>query len=322
LQRSTPTLNDLTPWGSGLLRPEGVAVARDGRVYASDANAAVSEILADGSLRPIGTAGGEPNGINLTADGDAMVIANFAAHSLQQLDLASGEVTTLCDEVEGRPLRFANYPIVARDGTIYCTSSTQGGEFLPVLVSGVADGYIFRLAPGGTVDVVARDIPFANGLALDADEAFLYCVRTSPGDVVRFPVLADGRLGAEEPYGPPMGTRDVYGEEAATLLWGEGERNEFTADWGVLTAWGCTDGCAFDAAGNLWVTVPAAGRITAITPEQQLVTVAEDPTVLLAPTNVSFGGSDGCDVYVGSLFAPYVVKARSSVPGLLLAGQR
>lgn len=317
-----PALSELAPWGTGLNRPEDVAVSRDGRVYASDANAAVSEILADGSLRPIGKAGGEPNGINLTTDGQAVLIANFAGHALQRLDLASGEVTTLCDEVEGQPLRFPNYPIVARGGTIYCTSSTQGGDFLPVLVSGVADGYIFRITTDGVTDIVARGIPFANGLALDADETFLYCARTSPGDIVRFRILDDGRLGTEEPYGPPLGTRSAYGEDAAQLLWGDGERSELTANWGVLSTWGCTDGCAFDADGNLWVTIPAAGKIVAITPEQRLLTVAEDPTVMIAPTNICFGGPDGRDVYVGSLFAPYVVTARSSVPGLLLAGQR
>jgi gluconolactonase len=322
LHPSAPSLDNLTPWGNGLNRPEGVAVARDGRVYASDANAAVSEILPDGSLRPIGMAGGQPNGINITTNGEAVVIANFEGHSLQQLDLASGEVSTLCDQVEGRPLRFANYPIIARDGTIYCTSSTQGGDYVTVLTSGVADGYIFRLSTTGAIDVVAQDIPFANGLALDADEDFLYCARTSPGDIVRFPILSDGRLGAEEPYGPPMGEREVYGEEAAYVLWGDGDRNQTTADWGVLSTWGCTDGCAFDVAGNLWVTVPAAGKINVITPDLEVVTVAEEPSVLIAPTNVTFGGSDGCDVYIGSLFAPYVAKARSSVPGLMLAGQR
>jgi gluconolactonase len=317
-----PTLSDVMPWGMGLNRPEGVAVARDGRVFASDASAAVSEILPDGSLRPIGSAGGEPNGINLTVDGDAMVIANMAGHSLQRLDLASGEVSILCDEVERQPLRFANYPIVAGDGTIYCTSSTQAGDYLSVLVSGVADGYIFRLTPDGVADIVAADIQFANGLALDADETFLYCAQTSPGDIVRYPILPGGALGDGERFGPPMGERSVYGEEAALAIWGDGERTDATMDFGVMATWGCSDGCAFDVDGNLWVTVPGSSRISAITPEGELVTVAEDPSVLIAPTNVAFGGPDNCDVYVGSLFAPYVVKARSSVPGLLQAGQR
>ena len=211
---------------------------------------------------------------------------------------------------------------MASDGTIYCTSSTQDGEYLSVLVSGVADGFVFRVTPDGGVDVVARDIPFANGLALDEDESFLYCVRTSPGDVVRYPILPDGRLGTEEPYGSPMGERTVYGEQAAAAVWGDRERSDATADYAVLFGWGCTDGCAFDSAGNLWVTVPGTGRINAITPGGDVVLVAEDPNVLLAPTNVAFGGDDGRDVYIGSLFAPYVVRGRSSVAGLMLAGQR
>jgi gluconolactonase len=88
----------------GLNRPEDVVVSRDGRVFASNSDAAVGEIFPNGSIRPIGTAGGEPNGINLTPDGKAIIIANYAGHALQRLDLASGEVSTLCDTVEGRPL--------------------------------------------------------------------------------------------------------------------------------------------------------------------------------------------------------------------------
>jgi gluconolactonase len=254
-----------------------------------------------------------------------MLIANFAGHQLQSLDLSSGEVTTLCDEVAGRPLRCANYPIVSRDGTIYCSSSTQSGEYLSALVSGAADGFIARIPASGSADIVADGIIFPNALALDADERYLYCVRTSPGDVVRFPILPDGRLGDEEPYGPPMGDRSEYGEVAVRAVWGDQEEQSYaTADLGILFRWGCTDGCAFDAEGNLWVTIPGIGRIVAITPDESVVVVVDDPEmkVLLSPTSVNFGGLDMRDVYIGSLFAPYVVRARSSVPGLPLAAQR
>ncbi len=77
------------------------------------------------------------------------------------------------------------------------------------------------------------------------------------------------------------------------------------------------DGCGFDAEGNLWVTLVAANRIVAVTPERQVVTVVDDPsgTVLQSPTSVAWGGPDGRDVYFGSLSAGHLVKGRSSVPG-------
>ncbi len=318
-------LTELTAVGKGLNRPEDVAVSREGRVFASNADAAVGEIFPDGSMQPIGAAGGEPNGINLTPDGKAIIIANFAGHSLQRLDLASGFVSTLCDTVEGRPLRSANYPIIARDGGIYCSSSTVTDNFVESFIEGAADGFIARIDPDGSAAIVADEVIFPNGLALDADEDYLYCARTAPADVVRFPILGDGSLGTAEGYGPPLGIRTAYGEAAAELLWPDGaERTPETMNFALMTSWGSTDGVAFDADGNLWVTMPSIGRIVAITPELEVVTVVDDPSfsLVIAPTNVTFGGDDLRDVYFGSFATPYVVKGRSPVPGLPLAAQR
>jgi gluconolactonase len=319
-------LAELTAVGTGLRRPEDVVVSRDGRVFASNADAAVGEIFPDGSMKPIGVAGGAPNGINITPDGDAIIIANFEGHSLQRLDLASGEVSTLCDAVEGRPLRSANYPIIARDGSIYCSSSSVNDNYVECLVEGAADGFIARIDSDGRASIVADEIVFPNGLALDAEEDYLYCARTIPADVVRFAILADGGLGPAERYGPLSNDRAVFGEAAAQLLWPNGaERTPETMDYAVMSSWGgVTDGVAFDADGNLWVTDPASSRIVAITPELEVVTVVDDPgfSLVIAPTNVTFGGPDLRDVYFGSLVTPYVVKGRSPVPGLPMAHQR
>ena len=65
--------DDLRIVAAGLTRPEDVLVHPDGRVFASDASAAVSEILPDGSHRPIGAAGGEPNGLALLPDGGIVI---------------------------------------------------------------------------------------------------------------------------------------------------------------------------------------------------------------------------------------------------------
>src|SRR4051812_48959742 len=115
-------VTDLRTVGKGLRRPEDVAVRRNGQVFASDGNSTVSEVLPDGTLRPIGPPANEPNGINFTPDGAALIVADFSANQLIRLDIAGGEATVICDEVEGRPLTRPNYPIVMPDGTIYCTS--------------------------------------------------------------------------------------------------------------------------------------------------------------------------------------------------------
>jgi gluconolactonase len=141
---------------------------------------------------------------------------------------------------------------------------------------------------------------------------------------VRFPILADGRLGQQEPYGPKLGDRTEWGEEAAALVWGDNPIRDFaTADFSLRYKWAFPDGCAFDSEGNLWVAVLGRNSIVAITPERELVEVACEPEgVLLQPSNVSFGGADMRDVYFGTVEHDYVVRGRSSVPGLELIGQQ
>jgi sugar lactone lactonase YvrE len=88
--------------------------------------------------------------------------------------------------------------------------------------------------------------------------------------------------------------------------------------------WGFADGCAFDADGNLWVTVVFANRIVAVSPYGRATVVVEDrgAVLLSSPTSIAWGGQDICDVYIGSILTPYVLKATSSVPGLPMAHQR
>jgi gluconolactonase len=100
-------LSDCRKIGIGVQRPEDVVVGRDGRVWASDERSACAQLLPDGSLRRVGTAGGTPNGINMDAQG-RVIIANFEAGPLQRLDVESGVVEIICSEVAGRRLT-ANY---------------------------------------------------------------------------------------------------------------------------------------------------------------------------------------------------------------------
>jgi gluconolactonase len=80
---------------------------------------------------------------------------------------------------------------------------------------------------------------------------------------------------------------------------------------------GYTDGVGMDAEGNLWVCLPAANKVVAIRPSGAVETVFHDPdgTVVNHPTNVTWGGPDMADLYVGSIRADYVLKARSPIAG-------
>ncbi|MDP3746302.1 MAG: SMP-30/gluconolactonase/LRE family protein [Phenylobacterium sp.] len=287
----------------GIDRPEDVVVSRDGRVFASDHQCAVAEIFPDGSFKRLGPRGGAPNGINMDPQG-RVLIANFGIYDkeegpLERFDPATGLRETLVAEVGGKRLTSANYPVVDRAGNIWCANSTHA-ETWPQALDGRADGFVFVLRPDGSSQVVAEGLKFPNGLALSADDGFLYCAQTSGADVMRFRVLAGGKLGKGERYGPVLGK-----------LQGRDEPPVAKPDLGY------TDGVGMDALGNLWVCLPGADKVVAITPSGEVVTVIHDPTgeIVNHPTNVTWGGPDLTDLYIGSIRADYVLKARSPVAG-------
>ncbi|KHK88959.1 SMP-30/gluconolactonase/LRE family protein [Novosphingobium malaysiense] len=303
---------DMQRWGKGLTRPEDVAFSRDGRTFATDPEFGACEILQDGSLlricetpRP-----GCCNGISMDLAGN-ILIANLGAHhgvpgALEKLNPETGLREILLSEVEGRPLTSCNYPMADSAGNIWCSNSTARANFAGLAETRPHDGFIFVLRTDGTSSVVAEGLGFANGLAMSQDEQFLFCCQSFDSNVIRYPVLPGGQLGAGEQYGPLVGNIAAPGARADGL----------DVD--------CPDGCAFDQEGNLWVALYSSNKIVAITPSGELRTLASDPEgkILRRPANVTFGGPDLCDVYIGGLGMDYVIKLRSSVPGMPLAHQR
>ena len=120
----TPIPKDqLTKVGVGAQRPEDVVVSRDGRVWLSDPASAAAEALPDGTLNRVGNAGGTPNGINMDAEG-RIVIANVGGLEtpggrgpVQRLDVDTGAIEVLADQIDGIPLVSSNYPHVDSQGT-------------------------------------------------------------------------------------------------------------------------------------------------------------------------------------------------------------
>lgn len=313
---TTIRVTGLQAIGRGMDRPEHVVVAGDGRVFASDKASAVAELIDEHTVRRIGQAGGEPNGIAIDRNGH-FLIANFGSGVLQDLDPQTGAITAiLSGQLDGRPLRWLNFVLTDSAGALWCSISTVADDLVDTIARGTADGFIFRVTPDRqSAQVVADAVSFPNCMALDRNEEYLYVVRTVTADVMRFPI--DGEtLGPPERFGPPLGDRrpDEFGPD----------HGRFLADPETSRRWGMADGCAFDADGNLWVTLVLANRIVAISPDGRAQTVLEDPDgkLLNAPTSIAWGGRDMRDIYIGSIATPYVLKGRSSVPGLPLIHQR
>ena len=305
-------LSELTAWGKGLTRPEDVAVGRDGRVYATHEHYGAQEILLDGTLRTISETAfpGCCNGISMDLQ-NRILIANLGAHHgvagpLERLDPESGVREVLLNEVEGRPLTSCNYPMVDSVGNIWCSNSIAAGDFNGCSKGLSYDGFLFVLRPDGSSSIVADGIGFANGLAMSTGEDYLFCCQSFASNVLRYPVLPGGRLGPGEQYGPLLGNvlrlgLDPLGPEVDS-----------------------PDGCAFDVEGNLWVTLYSSNKVVAITPAGELLTLIHDPKgqIMKQPSNVTFGGEDMKDVYIGCLGTDHVLKLRSPVAGMKLAHQR
>jgi gluconolactonase len=294
----------------GIERPEDVVVGRDGRVFASDHQCAVAEIFSDGSFKRLGPQGGAPNGLNMDTAG-RVLIANFGIYDredgpLQRYDPATDTHETLLAEVGGKRLTSANYPVMDAAGNIWCANSTHAATW-PQALDGRTDGFIFVLRPDGSSGIVAEGLKFPNGMALSKDEKTLFCAQTSGADVMAFPILPGGMLGEGRRYGPVLG---LLQEAGAPPL----DPNDL----------GYTDGVGLDADGNLWVCLPAANKVVAILPSLEVVTVIHDPSgeTVNHPTNVTWGGPDLKDLYIGSIRADYVLKARSPVAGEPLVHQR
>jgi len=281
-------LGEVRHVGRDLQRCEGVMCARDGTVWAADGRGACTRIAPDGGEERLGRVGGEPNGICLDREG-RIVIANLHGE-VQRLDPATGRHEVLATEASGRRTTSPNFPFVDRQDRLWVSNSTARADLMEAILQPTGDGFLFCIRDGRS-EVVAEDLWFANGVALDVEERFVYVAESSAFRVMRFPIRADGSLGAREQYGPDLGT--------------------------------APDGIAFDEAGNLWVTLPMPNAIGVITPAGAWEPVLEDhdATVMRLPTNICFGGPDRRTAYVGNLIGPGLPTFRVPVPGMALVHQ-
>jgi sugar lactone lactonase YvrE len=283
------SLTEVSLFGRDLERCEGVMCARDGTVWAADGRGACTRIAPDGARQErVGRVGGEPNGICLDREG-RVIIANLHGE-VQRLDPATGRHEVLATEASGRNTTSPNFPFLDRRDRLWVSNSTARTDLMDAFLAPAGDGFLFCIRDGRS-EVVAEDLWFANGVAVDAGGRFVYVAESSAFRVMRFPIRPDGSLGEREHYGPDLGT--------------------------------APDGIAFDEAGNLWVTLPMPNAIGVITPAGAWEPVLEDPdaTIMRLPTNICFGGPDRRTAYIGNLQGPSLPTFRVPAPGMALVHQ-
>ena len=320
--------------GHDLQRPECILAERDGTLWSADARGGVMRIAPDGSQRFVGqhaserfgalsagdggsmeakfTRGTLPNGLAFAANGD-LLIANFGTDRLERMT-RDGATRTLLDRVDGLAVGKVNFVLRDSKQRLWITVSTRVNPWTRASTTRVRDGYIAVLDEHGP-RVVADGFHFTNEIRLDAREEWLYIVETTGPHVSRM--------------------RLVEGERGVTLR----EREVF----GPPHLGGPPDGIAFDAHGNLWVTLVMVDRLIALTPQGDVLQLLDDgdPAAsaklvagmeagtatpedmlqahgTLAPwlASVTFGGPDLKTVYLGSLRGTTIPSFRAPVAGL------
>jgi len=142
-------------------------------------------------------------------------------------------------------------------------------------------GRVWRIDRAGRVSLAADGMGTTNGIEVSPDGATLYVNETRQRKLWAFQIKAGGSL---------TGKRLLA---------------EFP-DHG-------TDGMRCDVEGNLYVTRYGKGTVAVLSPEGK---VLREVDVLGArPSNVCFGGPDGCTVYVTEVEHRRVVAFRSEKPG-------
>jgi len=125
-----------------------------------------------------------------------------AVKGLLAVDMA-GTVTPLTGEADGGPFKFTNDLDIARDGAVYFSdaSSVYGvHEFMTDYLDGRPLGRLLRYRPAtGKTEVLAKDLYFANGVALSPDDDYVLVNETWSFRVKRL-WLAGPKAGTIEPF--------------------------------------------------------------------------------------------------------------------------
>lgn len=219
-----------------------------------------------------------PAGTLLRRDGHLLICDN---KHRALLDLSpDGKVGVLAERFEMENLRSLNDLTMDARGNVYWTDPESSSLKNPV-------GYVYRLRPDGRVDRIGTGLAFPNGIEVDPDSKFLYVIESQSKKILRYPLPADNEL---------LGKAEVFYD-----LGGSGG-----------------DGCAFDAAGNLWVAdfhrpESGNGRITILSPMG--VVLGHLPVPAKVVSNITFGGVDHDDIFCTTGDPPGVFHANVGIKG-------
>lgn len=299
---------------TGLRFPEGPIAIPDGSILLVEIErGTLSRVDPDGTVNVVAECGGGPNGAALGPDGAVYVCNNggfawrrlngmllpgiqpddYTGGSIQRVDLATGEVSTLYVEADGRQLRGPNDIVFDRNGGFYFTDLGKGRD-----LDFDRGAIYYALADGSSIVTVARPLITPNGVGLSPDETRLYFAETMTGRVRYWELESPG----------------VVAPEGAALASSAATPSRLL---GIVPNDGRCDSLALDSEGNVCVATLGMGAITAFAPDGSLravLPVPGDPLI----TNLCFGGEDLRTAYITASGFGTLVAHEWHCPGLKL----
>jgi gluconolactonase len=302
---------EFTEVAAGLRFPEGPIALADGSVLVVEMfGKRITRIGADGTLSTVAEIAGGPNGMAVGPDGAIYLCNNGGAFGevdflgltfpgpmnpddyiggrIQRVDPATGAVTDLYTECDGRPLRAPNDIVFDAQGGMWFTDHGIRHHR-----SADISSIYYASIDGTSIREVIHPTDSPNGIGLSPNGDRLYWAETFTGRVFALHVTAPGEVAPYSAIDPSVVLCGLPGLQLFDSLAVDGEGNVCVATLGLQTA-----------------------GITVVSPEGKVLDqiLTGDPLT----TNICFGGSDGRTAYITCSGTGRLVSMRWPYAGLAL----
>ena len=298
---------DMQLIAEGFQFPEGPIAMADGSVILTEIKRqTLTRVHPDGRTEILVNTGGGPNGAAIGPDGAIYITNNGgafewldnqgmtipgptpASHTggyIQRFDLATGALTTLYSECDGRKLIGPNDIVFDKQGGFWFTdhgcSTPEGRKFGAVYYAKIDGSHVSR----------QRDhIISPNGIGLSPDEKTVYVADTQLGRLWGFDVAEPGVLAPQVGFGPGHVVANMPGYQLF-------------------------DSLAVEACGKVCVATIINGGITTIDPDGSSEHFALPDLIV---TNICFGGDDMKTAWITASATGKLYRVKWPRPGLKL----